>query len=131
MNDLVRTPRGLAVLALGALLLVVLGGCAVKHPTPNVVRGKQLFVAKCGSCHTLSHASTMGNVGPNLDQAFNQDRADGLHDVRGLVYDWIQYPNVQGVMPAGLYRGQKAADVAGYVALVAAVPGQDTGALAR
>ncbi|MGI8903474.1 MAG: c-type cytochrome [Solirubrobacteraceae bacterium] len=131
VKDLLRTPRGLAVLARGALILVLLGGCAVKHPTPNVVRGKQLFVAKCGSCHTLSHASTMGTVGPNLDQAFNQDRTDGLHDVRGLVYDWIQYPNVQGAMPAGLYRGQKAADVAGYVALVASVPGQDTGALAR
>ena len=33
-------------------------------------------------------------------------------------------------MPAMLFSGQSVADVAGYVAHVAAVPGQDTGALA-
>ncbi|MBV9473236.1 MAG: c-type cytochrome, partial [Solirubrobacterales bacterium] len=41
----------------GALALLALGGCAVKHPTGNLVRGKQLFVAKCAACHTLSHAA--------------------------------------------------------------------------
>ena len=45
-------------------------------------------------------------VGPNLDDAFRQDRADGLRDsdIRGLVDYWIQYPNVQGAMPAGCSR---------------------------
>ncbi len=33
-------------------------------------------------------------------------------------------------MPAGLYKGQDAQDVAAYVAAVASAPGQDTGALA-
>jgi len=33
-------------------------------------------------------------------------------------------------MPAMLYKGQNAQDVAAYVAMVAAMPGQDTGALA-
>ncbi|MGI8430631.1 MAG: plastocyanin/azurin family copper-binding protein [Solirubrobacteraceae bacterium] len=124
--------RCLAALACGAGVLVALGGCSLKHPTANLVRGKQLFVAKCGSCHTLSHAGTMGAVGPSLDQAFRQDRADGLHsnDFRGLVDYWIQFPSQQGVMPAGLVRGAKAQDVASYVSLVAARPGQDTGALA-
>lgn len=115
------------------MVLLALGGCAIKHPTANVVHGKQLFVAKCGSCHTLSHASTTGAIGPNLDYAFRQDRADGLHsdDFQGLVDYWIEHPSVQGVMPAGLFRGQNAQDVASYVALVAATPGPDTGALAR
>ncbi|HZN21690.1 MAG TPA: cytochrome c, partial [Gaiellaceae bacterium] len=30
--------------------------------------GKDIFVANCGSCHTLADAGTTGNVGPNLDQ---------------------------------------------------------------
>ncbi len=115
-----------------ALTLLSLTACNVKHPTANVVRGKQLFVQKCGSCHTLSHAGTNGQVGPNLDDAFRQDRSDNLRssDFRGLVSYWIQYPNVGGVMPAKLFTGQEAEDVAGYVAQVAAKPGQDTGALA-
>ena len=115
-----------------ALLLVVLGGCSIKHPTADLVRGKQLFVQKCGACHTLSHAAATGSVGPNLDDAFRQDRVDGLRskDIQGLVDYWIQYPNLQGVMPAMLFKGQEAQDVAAYVASVAAVPGQDTGALA-
>jgi plastocyanin len=111
---------------------LALGGCTLKHPTANLVHGKQLFVAKCGACHTLSHAGSQGQVGPNLDHAFAQDRADGekSSSIQGLVSYWIQYPNTQGVMPAGLFKGQDAEDVAAYVAQVASVPGQDSGALA-
>jgi plastocyanin len=124
----------------GALLVIALAGCSVKHPTSNLVTGKQLFVAKCGSCHTLSHAATQGSVGPNLDDAFRQDRADGVKStsIEGLVAYWIHYPNSQGVMPANCSKGspfclnsQQADDVAGYVARVAAVPGQDTGSLGQ
>lgn len=127
-----RIPRRLVALAAGALVLVVLGGCTLKHPTANLVRGKQLFVSKCGSCHTLSHAGATGAVGPNLDAAFRQDRADGYHsnDFRGLVDYWIQFPSNGNVMPAMLLKGQAAENVASYVAAVAAKPGQDTGALA-
>lgn len=119
-------------LALGALTLTVLGGCALKHPTANLVMGKVLFSSACGTCHTLSHAGTTGTIGPNLDDAFKQDRIDGVKStsIQGLVSYWIQYPNKQGVMPAKLYTGQHAQDVAAYVAAVAALPGQDTGALA-
>jgi mono/diheme cytochrome c family protein len=127
-----RALKGPFGLLSGAIILIALGGCAVKHPTSNEVQGKQLFVSKCGSCHTLSHAGSQGVVGPNLDNAFRQDRADGVKStsIEGLVDYWIRYPNTQGVMPAMLVTGQKAQDVAAYVARVAAVPGQDTGALA-
>jgi mono/diheme cytochrome c family protein len=125
-------PRTLAALLPCALSIVVLGGCGIKHPVTNNVKGKELFVAKCGVCHTLSHAGTTGAIGPNLDDAFRQDRADGVKStsIEGLVSYWIQYPNTQGAMPAMLLKGQDAQNVAAYVARVAAVPGQDTGALA-
>ncbi len=124
-------PRGL-MLVPGAVLLVALGGCNIKHPTSDLVKGKQLFVAKCSACHTLAHAGSVGTVGPNLDDAFRQDRADGVKStsIEGLISYWVQYPNTQGVMPAKLYTGQDAQDVAAYVAQVAAVPGHDVGALA-
>jgi mono/diheme cytochrome c family protein len=128
--------RNLAAIVPIALLLVSLGGCDIKHPVTDLVRGKQLFVAKCAACHTLSHASSTGTIGPNLDVAFRQDRADGIKStsIQGLVDYWIQYPNADvssgAVMPGMLYKGQDAQDVAAYVAAVAARPGQDTGALA-
>jgi mono/diheme cytochrome c family protein len=128
-----RNPRTLAALLPCALVLLVLGGCGIKHPVTNTVKGKELFVSKCGSCHTLSHAGTTGTIGPNLDDAFRQDRADGVKStsIEGLVGYWIQYPNNQGKMPARLYTGQDAQNVAAYVGSVAAIPGQDTGALAQ
>ena len=45
-------------------MLVALGGCAIKHPTADLVQGKILFTEKCGACHTLAHAGTTGTVGP-------------------------------------------------------------------
>lgn len=132
MRPVPRPLRSLAVLLAIAVALVVLGGCAIKHPTANLVRGKVLFTEKCGACHTLAHANTSGTIGPNLDDAFRQDRANGFKDsaIEGLVDYWIQYPDTEGVMPPMLYKGQDAQDVAAYVALVAARPGVDTGALA-
>jgi cbb3-type cytochrome c oxidase subunit III len=34
----------------------------------KLTSGKDIFVASCGSCHTLADAGTSGTVGPNLDQ---------------------------------------------------------------
>ncbi len=116
----------------GAFVMLAVGGCNVKHPTSNLISGKVMFQKACGSCHTLSHASTSGTTGPNLDDAFRQDKTDGVKQtsIQGLIDSWIRYPNTQGVMPAGLVTGQDAQDVAAYVAAVAARPGKDTGALA-
>jgi mono/diheme cytochrome c family protein len=133
---LLRGRRNLVAVIPAALVLLVVGGCAVKHPTANMVQGKVLFVSKCGSCHTLSHAATTGSVGPNLDEAFRQDRADGIKStsIQGLVSYWIEFPNANpnsgAVMPPMLLKGQNAEDVAAYVGQVAAKAGVDTGALA-
>lgn len=115
------------------VLTVGLAGCSLKHGTGDAVQGKVLFASKCGSCHTLARAGTSGTIGPNLDYAFAQDRRDKFTDneIQGLVDFQIEFPNTQGVMPAMLVKGQQAQDVASYVALVAARPGTDTGALAN
>jgi len=122
-------PAGLVV---GAVVLVVLGGCQVKRGQPDLVDGKRLFVSKCGSCHVLGRADTKGKVGPNLDQAFQAALGSGFgrNSVRGIVEKQILYPSRTGQMPAKLVTGRDAHDVAAYVAAVAARPGKDTGALA-
>jgi mono/diheme cytochrome c family protein len=138
--------RPLTALAVVSAAAMAAGGCAIKHPVADLVAGKQLFVAKCGVCHTLSHAATSGTVGPNLDVAFHQDRADGIKStsIEGLVDYWIQYPDSEGAMPANCARkptqyapsnrfcltSQQVQDVAAYVGAVAARSGQDTGNLA-
>ena len=131
----IRTGFGgkLGALLAGAAVVAVLAGCDIKHETGNLVAGKTLFIAKCGSCHTLDHAATKGIVGPNLDDAFRQDRIDGVRSasIQGLVTYWIRTPDNGGVMPAGLLAGRQASDVAAYVGRVAAVPGVDGGELAN
>jgi mono/diheme cytochrome c family protein len=120
---------GSGVLVVAAAALA--GGCSVRD-NPDLVAGKQLFVQKCGSCHTLRRAGTKGTVGPNLDQAFQQADKEGFGEsaIRGVVKKQIEYPRRGSVMPAKLVDGDEAADVAAYVAKVVARPGQDTGLLA-
>ncbi len=122
----------ISTLVAAAVIAISVSGCALKHATADLVTGKKLFATNCASCHTLSHANSTGTVGPNLDDAFRQDRADGVKStsIAGLVDYWIRYPDTEGVMPSMLVKGQDAQDVAAYVAAVAAKPGVDTGALA-
>jgi mono/diheme cytochrome c family protein len=132
--------RRMVLLALGAAGVAAVSGCGQEatRPDDNLVNGKQLFVAKCGSCHTLARAGTKGTVGPNLDDAFRQALHDGMgrSTVRGVVEHQILYPyNLKNQttgtqMPAKLVKGEDASDVAAYVALVSAKTGKDAGLLA-
>ncbi|HEV3228547.1 MAG TPA: plastocyanin/azurin family copper-binding protein [Solirubrobacteraceae bacterium] len=128
------TVRGALLLAAGTAGLTGLAGCQLKNNTAsdNLITGKQLFVQKCGSCHTLAHAGTKGNVGPNLDAAFSQALSNGFgrNAVLDIVRAQIANPNPRGAMPGDLVTGKYANDVAAYVAAVADTPGQDTGLLA-
>jgi len=131
-----RPRRGLARAgAAVALLALALGtaGCSVKGAdNANLIAGKQAFVAKCGSCHTLARANTKGLVGPNLDEAFRASLAEGLErsSVRGVVEGQIQLPNPEGAMPKDLVTGAKLKDIAAYVAQVVDRSGKDSGLLA-
>jgi mono/diheme cytochrome c family protein len=119
----------------GALAALAMSGCGSGHdPSADLVNGKKLFIGQgtCGSCHTLQHAGTKGNQGPNLDAAFENSRQSGFGDsvIEGVVRDQIGHPRRGSIMPAGLVKGDDRRDVAAYVASVAGKPGQDTGLLA-
>src|SRR5215210_2375184 len=135
--------RARVVVAATAALLVGLSGCQVKSSGENVVAGKTKFVQKCGSCHALKRAGTTGVTGPNLDEAFQRARADGFGQstFEGIVYRQILQPartaqtdpatGKDGAqMPAKLYTGEQAQDVAAYVAGAVGKAGKDTGQLA-
>lgn len=126
--------RGAAFAAVAAAVSFVLTGCGsdIKGEHADLVKGKQLFVQRCGACHTLARASTRGTVGPDLDEAFAQSLSEGFRRnvIKGVVREQVLYPLSSGQMPAKLVTGQSASDVAAYVAYAAARPGQDTGGLA-
>ena len=92
----------------------------VRNGDPS--HGKQLFISKCASCHTLADARTSGTVGPNLDDAFSSDKQQGfaIQSMEDLVRGQIAYP--EPPMPANLVNGQDANDVATYVAKCAGNP---------
>jgi mono/diheme cytochrome c family protein len=116
------------VIAFVAALLLAACGDTVGYSEGGVdrLRGKELFVEGCGSCHTLADAGTSGQIGPNLDYAFVQSRIDGLGEssILQVVRGQIAYPVVDPStdapgMPADIFEGQDAEDVAAYVASVA------------
>lgn len=128
-----RVRAGLAIVATGTAA-VALSACSTQAGggNANVIKGKQLFVSKCGSCHVLGRAQTKGNVGPDLDAAFQQSLKDGFgrSGVRGAVHGWILHPNPNSQMPAKIVKGEDAYDVAAYVAQSVAKGGKDSGLLA-
>ena len=112
---------GVAVVALAAALLAGCGTGGISK-SGDTDRGKQLFLQKCGGCHTLAAAGTHGNQGPNLDDAFQASRKQGFKQVtiEQVVRDQIEL--AVPPMPANLVKGADADAVAAYVASVAANP---------
>ena len=119
----------MALVALAALVLLG-AGCGetvgYTEATGDKTNGKELFTAKCGSCHTLADAGTKGTIGPNLDDAFAESRRNGLGESTfvQVVRDQIAYSIEQTStgapgMPQNLVTGQDAIDVSTYVASVA------------
>lgn len=121
------------VALVGAVVALALAGCGGQQ-SADLVNGKRLFIGKgtCASCHTLQHAGSKGNQGPNLDAAFENSRKNGFGDtvIEGVVRNQINTPRRGSIMKADLVTGDDRRDVAAYVASVAGKPGQDTGLLA-
>jgi mono/diheme cytochrome c family protein len=125
-------------LAAAALLAAGCGTGGISKGKADTANGKQLFVEKCGSCHTLADAGTQGKIGPNLDDAFSGPRSEGFKasTIRNVVHGQIKYaiehpsgfvkgPDGKEVpapgMPRNLVTGDDAQDVAAYVASVAGI----------
>ena len=125
-----RRRRAIAVVLVGLVAALGLSACGdtvgYTQPSGDKIQGKKLFVASCGSCHTLRDAGTTGKIGPDLDYAFVQSRLDGLGEdtILQVVRAQIAYPVTTPStgspgMPANIVKGQDADDVATYVASVA------------
>jgi mono/diheme cytochrome c family protein len=125
-----RLHRVAAIACATALTAAATGGCG--GDDPDLANGKQLFVEKCGSCHTLARAKATGVTGPNLDEAFGPARRQGLGEttVEGVVLDQISNVLMNSQMPPDLVKDENAKDVAAYVARVAGQSGEDEGRLA-
>jgi mono/diheme cytochrome c family protein len=123
--------RPLLALLTALGLALTAAACGREH-NADLVNGKELFVQKCASCHVLNRANARGVVGPNLDEAFDAAREDGMNEdtIEGVVQRQIANVRRNSEMPANLVTGTDAQDVAAYVAAVAGRPGQDKGILA-
>jgi cbb3-type cytochrome c oxidase subunit III len=125
--------RGLAGACAVLIAALAATGCGTtglpEAGAGDTTRGKELFKAKCSACHTLADAGALGKVGPNLDDAFRQSRADGLGDrtiesvIRGQISYPVEHPSTGSPgMPADIVTGEDADSVAAYVASVASLP---------
>ena len=121
-----------------AIALAACGTGGIATGAADQENGKKLFLGKgqCAGCHTLAAAGSSSTIGPNLDDAFAQARADGYKEsaILNIVHDQIRFPGqyptaqnnpdfLQANMPANLVKGKDAEDVAAYVAANAGVQG--------
>jgi cbb3-type cytochrome c oxidase subunit III len=121
-----------------AIVLAACGTGGIATGAADQENGKKLFLGKgqCAGCHTLAAAGSSSTIGPNLDDAFAQARADGYKEsaILNIVHDQIRFPGqyptaqnnpafLQANMPAYLVKGQDAEDVAAFVAANAGVQG--------
>ncbi len=120
--------RSLLSVAAAAIFALAVTGCGTTKP--DTERGRTLFVANCGTCHTLAQAGSTAVIGPNLDHAFAAARATGMdsNTIKGVVIPQVEHPrpstdNPAVSMPAGIVEGNDLQDVAAYVGMYAGVPG--------
>jgi mono/diheme cytochrome c family protein len=129
---MLRVPALLAVLALAGCGT---GGLADENAT--VGKGREVFIEKCQSCHTLADAGTRGIIGPNLDDAFAVSLEEGFDEstVVEVVLGQMRFPippmpEPEVLFPPGEYTDAEREEVmeaiAVYVASVAGRPPTQT-----
>ncbi len=82
--------------------------------------GRELFARTCAVCHTLAATKSVGRIGPNLDVRVG-DEISTPEGRKALVLSAILEGRARGLgqMPAELYQGKEAEDIASFVAAVA------------
>jgi len=90
------------------------------HLNGEQEKGRELFAHSCAVCHTLAAVKSVARVGPNLDVRVGEDISTPAGR-KGLVLSAIAEGRARGLgqMPALLYQGKEAEDVASFVATVA------------
>ena len=133
-----QTTWGQRSVTLGVVLLILFGlavptlvlafngedkasaGVGGVHLNAAQQTGRDLFAKACAVCHTLSATKSVGRTGPNLDIRVGEDIATSTGR-KALVLNAIEEGRARGKgqMPALLYQGKEAEDVASFVAAVA------------
>jgi hypothetical protein len=90
------------------------------HLDANEQKGRELFARSCAVCHTLAAVKSVARTGPNLDVRVGQDISTAAGR-KALVLGAIAEGRARGLgqMPALLYQGKEATQVAEFVAAVA------------
>lgn len=90
------------------------------HLNAQEQNGRELFSRTCAVCHALAAAKSVGQIGPNLDVRVGSDISTAAGR-KALVLSAISEGRARGLgqMPALLYQGKEAEDVADFVAAVA------------
>jgi len=87
--------------------------------TAEEEKGRELFAHTCVVCHTLGAVKSVGHIGPNLDVRVGEIPTEAGR--KALVLNAILEGRAlgRGDMPADLYQGKEAEDIASFVAAVA------------
>jgi mono/diheme cytochrome c family protein len=90
------------------------------HLNAEEVKGRELFSHTCTVCHTLAAVKSVGRIGPDLDVRVGKEISTPAAR-KALVLNAILEGRAVGLgnMPADLYQGKEAEDVAAFVAAVA------------
>ena len=89
------------MLAAAALASAGCGATTADRSAADPVAGQEIFVQKCGGCHSLADAGTLGQTGPDLDDGFGFPREQGFDESTffEVTLEKMRIPGYGSVMP--------------------------------